>query len=586
MTCLTSQIDQHLLFNFSSIPDRIVQITIKSKVESDLYSSYSSHNHASDEPEIELVLEHFVIPPNAFVSLKNIVNMNFLSASISKLDIRAFAGTELVQFSITESTFLEFSFEALEDVAASLQAILIYKLKVPDLGLYPLSLRSFPMLKAVSIVNLRPQSSEIQISAYNLSSLETMKITNNPNLKQIPSGSLVTLPKVTNLDLSVNYLYEIPPDVSDLQSLEVLNLGHNVISDIEDFNFMSQLNSLKELRLYGNDIRTVTGKAVEILKQLTSLKTFYMGNNPFNCTCELKSFAVWLKDTYVDVGFQWHFPRNGIPYKSSDFDGNEPSYKCVFPPDLLDRSVLVLSEKNCTPPEVPETKNSSSSSGGGNNSVGFWSPMMTGIIASVISIGFLIVIAVGISFGVMIYRKIGRRRNVGIFPLIDDNYNCENEEIAHEFHHDAYICHHDNLVEFVVYNFMPRLEREPNNLRLCLSFRDFLVGADKLDNITNAFETCRTTIFLVDNDFVNSNQCMLELKICCSYLLDDDRPANAKQNGMILILLDAIPRDLMPTTLRVLMNKITYLEWDRLDNEKCWVQLEASLRKIKAQEEI
>ena len=79
---------------------------------------------------------------------------------------------------------------------------------------------------------------------------------------------------------------------------------------------------------------------------------------------------------------------------------------------------------------------------------------------------------------------------------------------------------------------------------------------------------------------------MLELKICCSYLLDDARPANAKQQGLILIVMDAIQRDLMPTTLRVLMDKITYLEWDRLDNEQCWVQLEASLQRIKAQQEV
>ena len=70
------------------------------------------------------------------------------------------------------------------------------------------------------------------------------------------------------------------------------------------------------------------------------------------------------------------------------------------------------------------------------------------------------------------------------------------------------------------------------------------------------------------------------------YLLDDARPANAKQQGLILIVMDAIQRDLMPTTLRVLMDKVTYLEWDRLDDEQSWAQLVQSLQRIKAQQEV
>ncbi|XP_072027415.1 toll-like receptor 6 [Amphiura filiformis] len=377
----------------------------------------------------------------------------------------------------------------------------------------------------------------------------------------------------------------MPSDISQLLLLEELHLGHNMISDIADFKLLSRLSSLQTLRLYGNDITTVSEEAVENLKHLANLSTFYMGDNPYNCTCDVKAFATWLKDTYVEVGLQWHFPKNGIPYKSSDFDGNEPAYKCASPPTLFDVSLLVVSQMNCPSPEIPTTmttENSSSSDDNDNGGNVFsWSPITIGLMTSFMFVAMILVFT-GVVYSVKAYRK--KRRHVGIFPHIDNNDNpMVNNVVAHQFKYDAYICHHDNLVNLVVYNFMTRLEQEPNNLQLCLSFRDFIIGADKLDNITDAFETCRSTIFLIDENFVNSNQCMLELKICCSYLLDDNRPADTKQNGIIMIVLDAIPRDRMPTTLRVLMNKITYLEWNRLDDEKCWRQLEASLRRIKVE---
>ena len=567
MSCDTSLIDPQLLFNFTYYPTWISAIRLVS----------------------ERISEHFPLPPNAFEGLNDAVNITelyFYSASIGKVDRRALAGTKLEIFHTSfYSIFQEFSFETLEDVAKTLQIIYIDQSALPETVLQPLTLRLFPKLSDIFIGNMRDirsplnctLQSSLQISLYDLPSLETLTITRNPNLRQIPSGSLINLPKLTHIDLSWNSLEVIPPDMSNLHSMRLMNLSYNMISDIDDFNFFSRsLQSLEEVYLYENDITTVSENAVVILEQLINLRTFRMDNNPFNCTCELKSFAVWLKNTlYVDVGLG-HFPRDrDMQYKPKPYP-YEPTaaspYKCAFPTDLQDASLLIVTKMNCTLNDHND----------GTDPFDFWNPKIIGII---FSIGFLFVIVVGIVFGFKMYRKIGRRNYIGIYPMIDDN-NINLDDIAHEFQHDAYVSHHDNLIEFVVYNFMPRLEQEPNNFRLFLSFRDFMVGADKLDNITNAFETCRTTIFLVDNDFVNSNQCMLELKICCSYLLDDARPANAKQQGLILIVMDAIQRDLMPTTLRVLMNKVTYLDWDRLDDEQCWAQLEASLRRIEAQQAV
>ena len=351
---------------------------------------------------------NFTLPPNAFEKLNNVVgNITELSLKqtfIERIDRRAFAGMKLTRFDVDGAHFREFSFEALDVVAENLKIIFISDMDVPE--------------------------------------------------KCLQALHVGLLPKVVTFKILRSSLKEVPTGLNNLHSLQILNLQYNMISDIDDFRFLSRLTVLREVYFDGNDISMVSEKAVAILKRLIHLTNFGMRYNPFNCTCELKPFAVWLKNAngLIDVGL------DGIPDESiiHPYDYDKLPYKCAYPADLQGASLLkVLTVMNCTHPKNSTTKYNNN----GPVPFGFWNPTVIGII---VSIGFLLVIAVGIVFSVKIYQKIGRRKYIGIYPIIDDN-NINLDDIAHEFQHDAYVSHHDNLIEFVVYNFMPRLEQEPNN---------------------------------------------------------------------------------------------------------------------------
>ena len=76
------------------------------------------------------------------------------------------------------------------------------------------------------------------------------------------------------LDLSDRNLTEIPPEIADLTSLQILDLSNNQISEIPEA--LAHLTSLQFLFLYNNQIREIP----EALAQLTSLQYLDLGHNP------------------------------------------------------------------------------------------------------------------------------------------------------------------------------------------------------------------------------------------------------------------------------------------------------------------
>ena len=142
-----------------------------------------------------------------------------------------------------------------------------------------------------------------------------------------------------------------------------------------------------------------------------------------------------------------------------------------------------------------------------------------------------------------------------------------------------------------VADMIPRIEGEPNNFRLCVSFRDFVVGADELTNVTRALEKSRGVIILLDGEFITNGQCLLELNMACSQMISSVGGVARSGDGaclepgsetrLLLVLMDALPVEVLPATLRALRDKITCLEWDTKDEERCWQQLTNSLRALR-----
>ena len=76
---------------------------------------------------------------------------------------------------------------------------------------------------------------------------------------------------MVNLDFSQNYLESVFPDIKLLVSLDVLNFGENLISEV---TFLAGHKSLKELNFSCNRLKNLSG-----LENLQSLVSLNASNN-------------------------------------------------------------------------------------------------------------------------------------------------------------------------------------------------------------------------------------------------------------------------------------------------------------------
>ncbi len=115
----------------------------------------------------------------------------------------------------------------------------------------------------------------------------------NKNLTEIPPE----IPQLTSLqvlNLSFNRIRGIPEALAQLTSLQVLNLSFNQISEIPEA--LAQLTSLQELNLSINRIRGIP----EALAQLTSLQVLNLNNNQIREIPEALAHLTSLQGLFLD----------------------------------------------------------------------------------------------------------------------------------------------------------------------------------------------------------------------------------------------------------------------------------------------
>ncbi|KAM6909413.1 toll-like receptor 2 [Xenentodon cancila] len=149
---------------------------------------------------------------------------------------------------------------------------------------------------------------------------------------------------------------------------------------------------------------------------------------------------------------------------------------------------------------------------------------------------------------------------------------------------DAFVSYSERDAGWVENFLVPQLE-EPSgsnsgndrSFTLCLHKRDFLPGHWIMDNIMNAIERSRRTVFVLSENFVQSDWCRYELDFSHFWLFD------AGGDAAILILLEPLSKDDVPKRfckLRKIMSSTTYLEWPQEEErrEEFWRSLRNALR--------
>ncbi|XP_041635751.1 toll-like receptor 2 type-2 [Cheilinus undulatus] len=156
---------------------------------------------------------------------------------------------------------------------------------------------------------------------------------------------------------------------------------------------------------------------------------------------------------------------------------------------------------------------------------------------------------------------------------------------------DAFVSYSERDASWVENYLVPELEEprenigdslstpSPRPLTLCLHKRDFLPGNWIIDNIISAMERSRRTIFVLSENFVQSDWCRYELDFSHFWFFD----GNASRETVILILLEPLSKDDIPKRfckLRKLMSSTTYLEWPQEEERvgEFWESLRRALR--------
>ncbi|KAM4713887.1 LOW QUALITY PROTEIN: toll-like receptor 2 [Anableps anableps] len=352
-----------------------------------------------------------------------------------------------------------------------------------------------------------------------------------------------------------------------LTSLKVLDLSYNDLKE-----FVLALPILRELHLSGNkflrlpaggqypNLQTITIQSNTLntfsLSNLQShrrLKNLEAGQNKFVCSCE---FVTFLRSQLVGTG----------DVKITD---REQSYVCDSP---LYLQGVAVNQVNLSITQCQSVLFVSVSCG---------VALFLGIVVSVLlwrchAFWFLKMTWAWLKAKRGSQRRWRQRNMEGSEPLLS---------------FDTFVSYSEQDASWVEDFLVPEMETPSDSdsenpaspLTLCLHKRDFLPGHWIIDNIMSAIERSHRTVFVLSENFVQSDWCRYELDFSHFWLFE------AGGDAAILILLEPLSKDDVPKCfckLRKLMSSITYLEWPQEEEKRpeFWRSLRNDLRKDKEQE--
>ncbi|XP_013009808.1 toll-like receptor 6 [Cavia porcellus] len=314
-------------------------------------------------------------------------------------------------------------------------------------------------------------------------------------------------PKVKVLDLHNNRITNIPKDVTALESLQELNVAFNSLADLPG---CGTFRSLSALIIDHNSISHPTTDFFQSCQEMRSVKA---GNNPFQCTCELREFIKNMDQVSREVVWDW-----------------PDSYKCHYPES---HKGILLKDFHVSPLSCNKTL--------------LIITIVTTVLVLAASVTFLCCYFDLPWYVRMMCQWTQTRRRARNVPL---------EELQRNLQFHAFISYSGHDSAWVKNELLPNLEKE--NLQICLHERNFIPGKSIVENIITCIEKSYKSIFVLSPNFIQSEWCHYELYFAHHKLF------HGGSDNLILILLKPIPENNIPRNyhkLRALMAQRTYLEW-------------------------
>ncbi|KAL0808753.1 hypothetical protein ABMA28_012434 [Loxostege sticticalis] len=122
--------------------------------------------------------------------------------------------------------------------------------------------------------------------------------------------------------------------------------------------------------------------------------------------------------------------------------------------------------------------------------------------------------------------------------------------------YDAFVSFSQDDARWVAEQLLPNLEGEPNNYKLCVHYRDWVVGDMIPAQIATSVEQSRRTIVVLTKNFLKSTWAPLEFRAANAHAQRERRAR------VLIVVLEEIPDcEEMDAELRAYLSTNTYLKW-------------------------
>lgn len=346
--------------------------------------------------------------------------------------------------------------------------------------------------------------------------LTTLSISHN-SLTDFKWKELIYLPQIQILDLSFNYLTNVT-GMNAAPTLTFLDLSHNCIFHLDD-GFLDGTKRLQALNLNANQLTTINESSFQPRTD-SHLQTLYLERNPFQCTCDLLDFILWIEKSDIK-----------IPRLATDV-------RCEAPANQKGHMLIKFDISQCV-----------------NNSEAF----LLYILTTFFVISFMLVTTIAHLFYwdasyVLHYIK-ARMKGYSSLNSPDILY-------------DAFVTYDTrdpHVSEWVMKNLLVKLEEEgERNIPLCLEERDWTPGVPLVDNLTQSIRYSRKTLFVLTQDYVKTGIFKMAMYLAHQRLLDEN------VDVILLLMLEPVLQHSHFLRLRRRLCGESVMDWPRTAAAEPW----------------
>ena len=309
-----------------------------------------------------------------------------------------------------------------------------------------------------------------------------------------------------HIDFSYNNISNIPKSLfmHRLAALTKLNLSHNTLSTFPSFASEIQLEILD---LSFNSITYFSDDEIQTIDNMKPFK-IYLKGNPLQCLCPSLRFLKWMKQSHIV--------------------GDVEVLRCVQEDGSSQNIVNILRNLKSYESECLSK---------------FWLPFS-------VTLSFVLILC--IVFTVVYFRY---KRAFEYFFLLMKMRRRRYKPNPNRREFDAYISYSHNDITWVK-EFHDKLVSKGFNL--CIDEKTFIAGNPIGENIIQAIDSSRKVIFIITENFLNSDWGSYELEMTRMHAFQRDN-----DNMVIVVIKDGIPMERIPHVLQSMWFKITCVKWPK-----------------------